>query len=67
MEKEAYNVAPAEKISNDSPGYTNAERIVEEKGVRMGEAADMYGDLETAEDFGYVSRGYVEQSICDQS
>ena len=34
-------------------------RVVEEFGIGVGEAADMYGDLETAEDYGYVTRGYV--------
>lgn len=40
------------------PGY-DAERIVQERGVAIGEAADMYGNLETAEDYGYVERGYA--------
>ena len=35
-------------------------RVVEEFGIGVGEAADMYGDLETAEDYGYVTRGYVK-------
>ena len=46
--------------SNDSPPFENtAQRIVDDKGMRMGEAADLYGDLATAEEYGYVSRGYV--------
>jgi len=55
MEKVGYDADP------DSPHFDDATRIVEEKGTRIGEAADMYGDLETAEDFGYVTRGYVEE------
>lgn len=35
------------------------DRVVEEFGMQLGEAADMYGDLDTAEDYGYVTRGYV--------
>lgn len=61
MEKEDYNVAPMRRRSDESPIYDSAARIVEEKGARMGEAADMYGDLETAEEYGYVSRGYVSE------
>jgi len=54
MEKEAYTV--------DAPLYDDPARIVEDKGMRMGEAADVYGDIQTAEDYGYVSRGYVSRS-----
>lgn len=45
----------AEKYSNESP--PDPARVVEEKGIRIGEAADMYGDLASAEQYGYVSRG----------
>ena len=58
--KEAYNITPAEKYSAESPPYDDMARVVDEKGVRIGEAADMYGDLATAEEYGYVTRGYVE-------
>ena len=51
----------AEKLSDDSPPVTH--RIVEEKGIRMGEAADMYGDIATAEEYGYVSRGLKSRHI----
>ena len=47
----------AEKYSNESPPLDNATRLVEEKGIRIGEAADLYGDLASAEEYGYVSRG----------
>ena len=50
-----------EKYSNESPPpMDDATKIVEEKGIRIGEAADMYGDLASAEEYGYVSRGYVD-------
>lgn len=29
---------------------------------RLGEASEIYGDYQTAEEFGYVSRGYVHQN-----
>jgi amino acid transporter len=35
------------------------KEIVERKGHATGEAADVYGDLQTAEEYGYVERGYV--------
>jgi amino acid transporter len=36
--------------------------IVQTKGNGIGEAADIYGDLATAEEYGYVERGYVSSS-----
>ena len=64
-EKESYNGTAMEKLSDDSPmngARRDSAQIVEEKGVEMGEAADIYGDLETAEDYGYVSRGSVYEA-----
>lgn len=67
MEKEPYGVPPdretREKYSNESPPFEDPSRVVETKGIRIGEAADMYGDLATAEDYGYVTRGCVETRI----
>ena len=55
----------AGKYSNESPhsGSDDPSRVVEEKGIRIGEAADMYGDLATAEEYGYVSRGLKSRHI----
>lgn len=33
---------------------------VEMKDARLMEAAELYGDIETAEKYGYVTRGYVQ-------
>ncbi|KAL8900326.1 MAG: hypothetical protein Q9207_005753 [Kuettlingeria erythrocarpa] len=63
MDKEAYHAGSVEKSSNESPPSDNAARIVEEKGLRLGEAADMYGDLSRAEEYGYVSRGLKSRHI----
>ncbi|KAL8828990.1 MAG: hypothetical protein Q9191_002270 [Dirinaria sp. TL-2023a] len=52
-----------EKYSNDSPPLDDATRVVEEKGIRIGEAADLYGDLASAEEYGYVSRGLKSRHI----
>lgn len=59
MEKEPYNISPEEKLSNESPnGYHgDAEKFEQGRRTSIVEAADMYGDLESAEDYGYVSRG----------
>lgn len=56
----AYSKDPsysAEKYSNESPPLDDATKVVEEKGIRIGEAADLYGDLASAEEYGYVTRG----------
>lgn len=52
-----------EKYSDESPSNDDPTRVVEEKGIRIGEAADMYGDLATAEEYGYVSRGLKSRHI----
>ena len=59
-----YKLSPIEQVRTDSYGSHRLEqpeydpnRVVEEFGMEVGEAADMYGDLNTAEDYGYVTRG----------
>lgn len=42
-------------VGNES--MYDPDRVVQEFGMQVGEAADMYGDLDTAEDYGYVTRG----------
>ncbi|KKY23463.1 putative arginine permease [Phaeomoniella chlamydospora] len=37
--------------------------IAHRKGVKMGEAADAYGDIQTAEEYGYVTRGLKSRHI----
>jgi yeast amino acid transporter len=58
MEKEQYLVD-----ANGTDNYVDQRRgsareIVETKGAAIGEAADIYGDVATAEQYGYVQRGY---------
>lgn len=60
MEKETRIGGSPEKLSNDTPPYEDPARIAEDKGVGISEGADLYGNLATAEDYGYVTRGYVE-------
>lgn len=65
MGKEAYS---GETTGNDSPTYDDSSResssrIIEEKGIGLGEAADTYGDLRAAEEYGYVTRGLKSRHI----
>ncbi|KAL8942926.1 MAG: hypothetical protein Q9216_001401 [Gyalolechia sp. 2 TL-2023] len=63
MEKEAYDGGTLEISSNGSPQLEDPVKLVEEKGIRLGEAADMYGDLGAAEEYGYVARGLKSRHI----
>ena len=58
MEKDYDEKAPYTASGGEAPPYNDhVDRVTADKGVRIGEAADMYGDLQTAEEYGYVSRG----------
>lgn len=64
-EKDPYTVAPSEQYTNVSDiyddGYFNEHaRIVAGEGMRVGKAAELYGNVETVENYGYVTRGYVD-------
>ena len=50
MEKGDYMV-------NNSESDHGVREIVASKGAALGEAADIYGDVATAEQYGYVERG----------
>ncbi|KAL9041936.1 MAG: hypothetical protein Q9180_000943 [Flavoplaca navasiana] len=54
---------PGDRSSSDSPTYRDSTRIVEEKGIGLGEAADAYGDLRSAEEYGYVTRGLKSRHV----
>lgn len=41
-----------------SEAQDNERQLVDRKGSTIGEAAVLYGDVETAERFGYVNRRY---------
>ena len=67
-EKDPYELAPVKQFSNlsdiyDDSHYHETARIVADRGTQVGEAVDMYGDIETAEDYGYVSRGLVKMLL----
>ena len=61
MDKEIYavNEAPESPDSNGLTNYNNSTIGSEAKTGRNNEAAAIYGDIETAEEYGYVTRGYV--------
>ena len=46
-------------ISDAVPGREYSPPTVENKQDHIGEAAELYGDIQTAEDYGYVHRGCV--------
>ncbi|KAL8852201.1 MAG: hypothetical protein Q9221_002911 [Calogaya cf. arnoldii] len=55
-------------LSRDTPLYDDSSResssrMVEEKGIQLGETADLYGDLGSAEEYGYVTRGLKSRHI----
>lgn len=50
-------------IGGESPVDHGVKDIVHEKGNGIGEAADLYGDLQTAEQYGYVERGLKSRHI----
>jgi len=58
-EKDQYVIEGSEAHSH---GH-GVQDIVHEKGHAIGEAADMYGDVQTAEEYGYVQRGLKSRHI----
>ncbi|KAF2087483.1 amino acid permease [Saccharata proteae CBS 121410] len=63
-EKEQYVIG---EDSSGSPPYDGARKdiaeITQNKGNRVGEATDIYGDIQTAEEYGYVARGLKSRHI----
>jgi amino acid transporter len=50
---------------NASPTDHGIGHIVETKGAAVGEAADIYGDIGTAEQYGYVQRKWVSYRVLE--
>ena len=68
-EKDSYEMMELEKSRTESALYDDPSRMYDDPGritaghgLPLDEAADMYGDVKTAEEHGYVSRGYVDQA-----
>ncbi|KAK0117040.1 hypothetical protein ONS96_012882 [Cadophora gregata f. sp. sojae] len=65
MDKETYavNEAPESPGYNGHNNYVDPATGIETKAGRIQEAADVYGDLATAEEYGYVTRGLKSRHI----
>ena len=68
--KDSYEMMGMEKSITESAiydeplkMYDDAHKFKGEWGFQLDEAADMYGNLETAEEHGYVTRGYVSGAL----
>ena len=62
--KDSYEMMELEKTITESALYDDPSRMYEDPyKFTLGEAADMYGNLETAEEHGYVTRGYVSRAL----
>lgn len=62
MDKQHQFSEDKEGSGSEVPPYSgNIHDIVQDKGMRMGEAADVYGDIGSAEEYGYVTRGLVDR------
>ncbi|KAK5093108.1 hypothetical protein LTR70_004956 [Exophiala xenobiotica] len=67
MEKDNVNVYPVS--GSDSPdvhGYRHgsvSNKYESRRGAKLNEATDIYGDVQTAEEYGYVSRGLKSRHI----
>ncbi|KAI9814894.1 MAG: hypothetical protein M1832_005622 [Thelocarpon impressellum] len=62
MEKAEYTVSSPEYAENGA-GHLTEHHVIDEKGAPVNEAAALYGDIQTAEDFGYVHRGLKSRHI----
>jgi yeast amino acid transporter len=60
MEKDQYNVAETPEYNGHThTDYVDPATHRESKSARLHAAGELYGDIETAEEYGYVARGYV--------
>ena len=57
VEKDEYTLGAPEYEVSASPQLSDAQ-VGDLKTAQVQEAAGVYGDIQTAEDYGYVARGY---------
>jgi amino acid transporter len=64
MEKEHYNLDETPEYNGHAHSqYIDPVSGIENKTGRISEAADLYGNIETAEEYGYVTRGLKSRHI----
>jgi amino acid transporter len=67
MEKDATNIyRDSGSDSPDAQGYRHgsvSNKIEARRGSKLNEATDVYGDVQTAEEYGYVTRGLKSRHI----
>ncbi|KIW26082.1 uncharacterized protein PV07_09210 [Cladophialophora immunda] len=65
MEKTAdFHLAPGSESPENLPfDYTDANKVEARRGSKLNEATDVFGDIATAEEYGYVSRGLKSRHI----
>ena len=58
MDKVQYNASESADYNGHTHNvYVDPKSGMETETGRLGEAADIYGNVETAEEYGYVTRG----------
>jgi len=63
-EKDQYNINESQDYNGHAHAvYVDPQTGIESKTGRMVEAAGLYGDVETAEEYGYVTRGLKSRHI----
>ncbi|KAI9799749.1 MAG: hypothetical protein M1833_003868 [Piccolia ochrophora] len=64
MEKGTYNVSDVEEYNARQASIdVTMDPASDQKGVALGEAAEVYGNIQTAVDFGYVHRGLKSRHV----
>ena len=57
LDKDPWKIEREEEFTNVADMYDDPSRVVDERGMQLGEAANLHSDIETAKDYGYVTRG----------
>ena len=57
MEKNEYDLEEPQYKSHYHPDGRRGSVLPNDQNLKLGEAADLYGDIQSAEHYGYVQRG----------
>jgi amino acid transporter len=63
MANKGYEVETGPALAYGEEKRASVADVVHDKGGAIGEAADLYGDIQTAEQYGYVERGLKSRHI----